>query len=185
MAELKAESHMETPLAFNEDHLEKALAVLGYPGFAYLAKYVKFEGDSQRALDPTELVRWAVAQDVLNTRITEALPWVLAAYASRIDWKHSISDAQEQSVQNRLGYLVHLALELVNSKSSLSHPEARRLLKESLLKLQTVRHCQEQTLMNEEIGPVMRSWVLGNRPQEAAEWHVLTTITTSDLQHAE
>ena len=185
MAEPKAQSHTGTSLAFNEDHLEKALAVLGYPGFAYLARYVKFEGDSRRALDPTELIRWAVAQDVLDVRLIEGLPWLLAAYATKINWGQLISDAQKQDAQNRLGYLAHLAIELVETKPSLSRPEARRLLKQSLLQLQEIRSFQEQTLMEEWSGPTMRVWLQTNRPQEAAEWHMLTTLTINDLQHAE
>jgi hypothetical protein len=143
--------------AFDEDHLEKALAVLGYPGFAYLTSYLKFETDYEGAFDPTELIRWAIAQNVLNTRVMEALPWLIAAYATQVDWKRLIGSAQRHAVQNRLGYLACLALQLVESKQSLSHPEARRLLKESVSRLQEIRQPQEQTLMNEEMGPVMRS----------------------------
>ncbi len=172
----------ETHPIFNEDDLEKALAALGYPGFAYLASYLKFEKGS---FNPTDVVQWAIAQNVLNTRITEALPWLIAAYASQVDWKKLIGSAQRQGVQNRLGYLACLALQLVESKQSLSRPKTRLLLEKSLLRLQQIRQSQEQTLMNEEIGPVMRSWVIENRPPEAAKWHILTTITTDDLQHAE
>lgn len=175
----------ELPPALDEDYPEKALAVLGYPGFAYLTRYIKFETQRERTPNPTELIQWAIAENVLNTRIMEALPWLLAAYVSRIDWKSLIDNAQKQGVQNWLGYLVCLALKLVESKPSLSHPEAQRLLKKSSLQFQEIRHTREQTLMNEEIGPVMRTWVQANRPQEAAEWHILTTIAMDDLQHAE
>ena len=175
----------EAYLAFNEDHLEKALAVLGYPGFAYLTAYLQFETGSKDAFDPGELIRWAITQNVINTRVTEALPWLIAAYATQINWEKLIGSAQQQKVQNRLGYLASLALQLVESKQTLSRPEARLLLQESLLRLQGIQQPQEQTLMNEEIGPVMRNWVIGNRPPEAAKWHILTTITTDDLQHAE
>ena len=175
----------ETRPAFDEDHLEKALAVLGYPGFAYLTPYLKLETSDEGAFDPTALIQWAIAQDVLDVRLTEGLPWLIAAYAVKIDWKKLINDAQKHGVQNRLGYLVYLALKLTESKQSLSHPEARRLLKKSLLRLWEIRQSQEQTLMEEWSGPALRAWLRVNRPQEALEWHVLTTLTTSDLQHAE
>jgi len=171
--------------AFDEDHLEKALAVLGYPGFAYLTPYLKFEANDEGAFDPSALILWAVVQDILDVRLIEGLPWLIAAYAVKIDWKRLINDAQKHSVQNRLGYLTWLALQLAESKQSLSHAEARRLLKESLLRLQEVRQFQEQTLMEEWSGPVLRAWLRVNRPREALEWHVLTTLTASDLQHAE
>ena len=174
----------ETRLIFDEDYLERALAVLGYPGFAYLVRYLKSKTDKD-AFDPTELIRWAIAQNVLNTRVTEALPWLIAAYAAQVNWNQLIGSAQQQGTQNRLGYLACLALQLVELKQSLSRPEARRLLREVISRLHKIRQFQEQTLMNDQIGPAMRRWVSENRPSEAARWHILTTITTDDLQHAE
>ena len=171
--------------AFDKNDLEKALAVLGYPGFAYLTRYLNSETDGKNDFSPTELLQWAIVQDVLNTRVTEALFWLVAAYAAKVDWGKLISFAQEQGVQNRLGYLACLALQLVESKQSLSYPEAYRLLQETVSQLRAIRQSQEKTLMNEAMGPVMRSWVQANRAQEAVQWRVLTTITTDDLQHAE
>jgi hypothetical protein len=71
---------------FTEDYLEKALAVLGYPGFAHLARFVQFDSEHEYALDLAALLRWAVIQDVLDVRLIEGLPWLIAAYAVRIDW---------------------------------------------------------------------------------------------------
>ena len=175
----------ETCPSFNEDDLEKALAALGYPGFAYLARFAEFSGERERALDPAVLLRWAVIQDILDVRLIEGLPWLIAAYAVKIDWDKLVGDVEKDGTQNRLGYLVNLALELAELKQSLSHPEARRLLNKSLLRLQEIRHSQEQTLMEEWSGPALRSWMRVNRPREASEWHLLTTLTTNDLQHAE
>lgn len=173
----------ETRPVLNEDYLEKALAVLGYPGFAHLARFTEI--NSERSLDPAVLLHWAIAQDVLDVRLIEGLPWLIAVYAVKIDWNKLINNAQKHGVQNRLGYLVYLALKLAESKQSLSNPKIHLLLKKSLLRLQEIRQSKEQTLMEEWSGPALRAWMRVNRPQEALEWHILTTLTTSDLQHAE
>ena len=166
---------------FDENYLEKALASLGYPGFAYLVPYFNDQG----AFDPTELIQWAVIQDVLDVRLIEAIPWLIAAYAAKIDWGKLINNVREHGAQNRLGYLVCLALDLAESKQSLSHPETRQLLKGSLLQLQEIRQSQEQTLMEEWCGPALRAWMRVNRSREASEWHLLSTLTTNHVQHAE
>ena len=180
----EAQMEMCVP-TFDENDLEKALAVLGYPGFAHVGKFVELGGERERTFNLAALIRWAVTQDVLDVRLTEGLPWLIAVYAVKIDWEKLIHEAQRNGVQNRLGYLVYLALKLVESKQSLSRSEIRLLLKKSLSRLKEIRQFQEKTLMEEWSGPALRAWVKANRPREASEWHLLTTLTANDLQHAE
>jgi hypothetical protein len=60
------------------------LAVLGYPGFAHLAVYFESELDHPNVFHPTELILWAISRDVLDVRLLEGLPWLIAAYAVNI-----------------------------------------------------------------------------------------------------
>ena len=159
--------------------------MLGYPGFSHLARFAQLDSEHEGVLDLAALLRWAVIQDVLDVRLIEGLPWLIAAYAVKIDWTNLINNTRKDGVQNRLGYLVTLALQLVESKQSLSRPEAHRLLQEVISRLHEIRQSQEQTLMEEWSGPALRSWMRENRPPEASQWHLLTTLTTNDLQHAE
>jgi hypothetical protein len=55
-----------------------------------------------------EVVLHAVVKPDLDTRLVEALPWVLSAYTD-LNWEWLRDRAKWNNAQNRLGYLVHLA----------------------------------------------------------------------------
>ena len=58
--------------------------------------------------NPAEVVLGAVVKSDLDTRLLEALPWVLSTYTS-LNWGWLRDRAKWKNAQNRLGYLVHLA----------------------------------------------------------------------------
>ena len=80
------------------------LAALGYPGFAHLRV-----GLVTRT--PAEVVLTALSQPELESRIVEALPWVLLAYPE-LDWPWLRDQAQRGGLQNRLGFLTNVARRL-------------------------------------------------------------------------
>ena len=84
------------------DELQKRLASLGYPGFEHLR--------ARQTSNPAEVVLGAVVQRDLDTRLVEALPWVLKTYTD-LNWGWLRDRTKLQNAQNRLGYLVHLARE--------------------------------------------------------------------------
>jgi hypothetical protein len=64
--------------------LTVSLAALGYPGFQYLRPAV--------GTDPVDVLLTALAQDELEPRIIEALPWVLI-HSDDIDWERLLSSS--------------------------------------------------------------------------------------------
>jgi hypothetical protein len=70
------------------------------PGFEHVR--------STAMTNPAEVVLSVVVKRDLDTRLVEALPWVLSAYTDlNLEWLRS--RAKLHNAQNRLGYLMHLA----------------------------------------------------------------------------
>src|SRR6185437_10416603 len=89
--------------------LARQLAGLGYPGFAHLRP---------RKANPAVVVLAALLQRDLETRLAEALPWVLLTYPD-LDWSWLISQVKLLDAQNRLGFLVALAKDLAVNRGAL------------------------------------------------------------------
>src|SRR4051812_46925800 len=85
------------------DILQRDLAGLGYPKFAHVPS------SDQR--NPAAVLYSAVVQSNLDTRLVEALPWVIGTYVD-LDWPWLRDHVKLRNAQNRLGYLVHLAKEV-------------------------------------------------------------------------
>src|ERR1700684_3768447 len=94
--------------AVSPDKLQQTLASLGYPGFEHVR--------TRAPRNPAEVVLTAVLNRDLDTRLVEALPWVLSTYAD-LNWGWLRDQAKLRNAQNRLGYLVHLALALEKEKA--------------------------------------------------------------------
>src|SRR5580704_4306679 len=79
------------PLDVNEDSVrdaqsfKRALGALGYPGFAYLK--------AQRRLDPARLLLEAIDAEDLDSRVSEALPWIPYTYPN-LNWDWLILNAK-------------------------------------------------------------------------------------------
>ena len=80
------------------DRLAFDLAALGYPGFSYLTACSK--------RNPAEVVLSALQVANLESRLAEALPWVLLQYPD-LDWKWLVSQAKANELQNKLGFLTN------------------------------------------------------------------------------
>src|SRR5487761_122118 len=86
--------------------LARQLSGLGYPGFAHLRA---------RKANPAAVVVAALLRRDLETRLAEALPWVLLTYPE-LDWSWLVRHAKLQDVQNRLGFLVAVAKGLATDR---------------------------------------------------------------------
>jgi hypothetical protein len=80
--------------------LANDLASLGYPGFAHIK--------SKRKKNPEEVLISAFSSDCLESRVAEALPWLLLRY-SDLDWPTLINTANAKGLQNKLGFVTCLA----------------------------------------------------------------------------
>ncbi len=103
----KSETRLATGLPVSHAGQGKAgelpaqLGALGYPGFAYLAA-------PRHLANPAAVVLSALTMSPTPARVTEALPWVLATFPD-LQWSWLVDQAKLANVQNRLGYVVHLA----------------------------------------------------------------------------
>ncbi len=152
------------------DDLQRKLASLGYPGF----EHVRFRVVS----NPAAVVLGAVAKRDLDSRLVEALPWVLATYPD-LNWEWLRDHARLRNAQNRLGYLVHLARRTVNVAPQ--RGDAARTLTHWENELEESRLVREGTLCRDSMPDAERAWTRANRPKAAAHWNLLTSLDADQL----
>jgi transcriptional regulator with XRE-family HTH domain len=157
----------------HSQNLPQHLSVLGYPGFAYL------RGAQKR--NPAEVLVTALAQDDLESRVTEALPWLLLRYPEmNRDWL--LQQARLHNLSNRLGFVVALAKAVANVAGTTSMHHAP--LNELEARLKESRLDREDTLCQSLLSQREREWLRETRPPEAAYWHLLTDWRPEHLQYA-
>jgi transcriptional regulator with XRE-family HTH domain len=150
------------------DMLARDLASLGYPGFAYMRSGWK--------KNPGEVLLTALAQPDLESRLTEALPWLMLKYP-KLDTKWVVSQARLFGLSNRLGFVVDLAKPLAKRQDQVDcFAQLALLLRASRLDV-------ESTLCQESLSNVERNWLRQNRSDDAKYWHLLTDWKPSDLQY--
>lgn len=154
--------------ALGPEVLEKELAGLGYPRFAHVS--------SAQKRNPAEVVFGAVVQRDLDTRLIEALPWVMSTYTD-LDWPWLRDNAKLRNAQNRLGYIVCLAKELAGLK-------ATDTLAAWEQELEDARLAREDTLCRESMSEAERRWLKAHRPPPAEHWNLLTSLTVEQLPYA-
>jgi transcriptional regulator with XRE-family HTH domain len=152
--------------------LAKTLAGLGYEPLQYLGNRVD--------ANPAEVLLSALRRGDLESRLTEALPWVAMRYTD-LDWEWLLERAKVHDVKNRLGYVVSLAREL--SERHADQSRAGRL-REQESRLTRSRLAEEGTLCQDSMTQVERRWLRGHRPESAAYWNLLTDLTPDKLPYA-
>jgi transcriptional regulator with XRE-family HTH domain len=153
--------------------LAHQLAGLGYPGFAHL------RSGSYKA-NPAMVVLDALLQSNLETRLSEALPWVVATYPN-LQWNWLVQRAKLNDIQNRLGFIIELAKQVTEKskrRSELANlSEVSHLLERSLL-------AHEDTLCRESMSDIERNWLAENRSPYAKRWNILSGLTGEQLSYA-
>jgi transcriptional regulator with XRE-family HTH domain len=152
--------------------LEGKLASLGYPGFEHVRSNVES--------NPAQVVLDAVTRRDLDVRLVEALPWVLSTYTD-LPWDWLRDGAKLRNAQNRLGYLIHLAGEVVTTMPHL--PNAANVLSKWEQELEEARLAHEGTLCRDSMPERERSWLRTNRPHAAAHWNLLTNLRADQLPY--
>ena len=151
--------------------LAKELAALGYEPLAYLGR--------ETAANPAGVLLSALRQRDLESRLTEALPWVVLAYPE-LNWNWLVERTKVHDAQNRLGYVVSLARQLAETQN----PSAVETLLEQENHLERSRLAAEGTLCQDSMTQAERRWLRNNRPQSAADWNLLTNLKADDLPYA-
>lgn len=153
------------------DLLARQLAGLGYPGFAHLRS---------RKANPAAVILTALLQKDLETRLVEALPWVLLTYPD-MDWSWLINQVKLADAQNRLGFLVSVAKNLATDRQHLqSAAEQFGAVEEQLERARLVR---EDTLCRDSMPIAERRWLETNRSPLARHWNLLTGLAPDQLSY--
>ena len=148
-------------------------AVLGYPGFAYLKS-------KRKKKNPGEVLLSALSAKCLESRVAEALPWLLLHYPD-LDWDSLVSAAKARDLQNRLGLVKCVARRVAEKRGEKNKVE---LLRKQERVLERSRLFLEDTLCNDSLTRAERRWLETNRPDEAKYWRVLTDLSPEHLSYA-
>lgn len=162
---------MDKPSPADPQELAEELAALGYPGFSHLKR--------RKKRNPAELLCLALSRNDLDSRVTEALPWVVLNYPD-LDWNWLVSRSKQNALQNRLGFVTDIARRVAEARrepgaASLGSYEAE---------LENVRLAREDTLCQNFLTNAEKSWLRQQRPEEAKHWNLLTDLTPQHLSYA-
>jgi transcriptional regulator with XRE-family HTH domain len=152
--------------------LARDLAGLGYPALAYLRPR------HWKPKNPGEVLLAALAQDDLEPRLVEALPWLGLRYA--LDWTWVVREAKVHDLQNRLGFVVSLARGLAHRTGDQGKVESLADLERTL---ERSRLAREDTLCRASMPEAERRWLTEHRPAEARRWNLLTDWTAEVVRY--
>jgi hypothetical protein len=170
---------LPVPVAFNPDErvdaqrLMEDLAKLGYPGFAYARSGV-------RGKNPAQVLLAALAQESLDGRAAEALPWVLLRYW-RMDFRWLVMEAKKSDLQNRLGFVASLAHQLSARTAEAVRTQALAQLESWLDRSRLAR---EDYFYRPPRNDRERQWLAQHRPEAAQHWNLLSDLRPEHLQYA-
>lgn len=150
----------------------EALGGLGYPGFAYLKRGVRWH--------PAQVLLTALEQANLEARLAEALPWVVLHYPN-LNWDWLLERVKVKDVQNRLGFVVALTRQLAEQRGD--HSTAFKLSRVEQ-QLERARLVREDTLGRESMTVAERRWLRDKRSSEAQHWNLLTDLVPDHLPYA-
>jgi len=155
----------------DESYFQKASGALGYAGFAYMRGPAK--------LNPAALLMEALDSDNLDSRVTEALPWLPVAYP-KMDWNRLVFNAKALDRQNRLAFMLTLAAEIAATKGDSA---SKKVFLGVVDTLERSRLAAEDTLCKESMTTAERNWLRTHRPA-AKYWNLLTDLCVERRDHA-
>jgi hypothetical protein len=119
----------------------------------------------------------ALSSDCLESRASEALPWLLLTY-SDLDWSNLINAAQEKRLQNKLGFVTCLARKVAERRGKTHIAE---VLRSQERVLERSRLLQEDTFCDDSLTQAERRWLETNRTDEDKHWGLLTDLSPEHL----
>ena len=149
--------------------LASQLAGLNYPKFSHLKK--------TKNTNPADVLMSALAEDDLDSRTVEALPWLVFNY-SEMDWTRVVNSAKLNNAQNRLGFVLSLALDLAKRSKDENKTD---LFKELLSNLYSSRLALNDSFRRKSLTNAEKEWLRKNRPQNARRWRVLSNLSSRHL----
>lgn len=159
----------KTPHIGAEDLLASQLASLGYPKFSHLKK--------TKVVNPAVVLTYVLKQNDLETRVVEALPWLIFNFID-MDWAQVINSAKVTDSQNRLGFLVYLANEIAKRTKN---QKKKELFKELLVTLEKSRLMNDDSFRRNSMTKSEKLWLRKTRPRAARHWRVLSNLSADHL----
>ena len=146
--------------------------VLGYPPFAGSSR--------RRPRNPAAVIVSILARQQVAPSVMAAVPWLLLAHAD-LDATWLVDQVRLRNLQNRLGFLTDLAIELARGSFALgdAHLEKLQALRADL---EASRLANEGTLAR-VLTPAERQFFEEHRSASARHWHLLTGLTAAQLPY--
>lgn len=167
---LPIENETEPANIKSPDYLVSQLANLGYGKFSHFKK-------KSKKINPAIILLSALKSDDLESRIVEALPWLVCKFP-QMDWSQVIKSAKISDAQNRLGYILSLAYEKVRTETD---KEKESFFKELLSDLEKSRLFCEDSFQRQNLTRSEKEWLKNNRPRNAKFWRVLSNLKAEHL----
>lgn len=161
------------PARAASEALARDLAALGYPGFGHLRPR------HWKPKNPGQVLLTALAQEDLESRLVEALPWLVLTFWP-LDEAWLVREAKLRDLQNRLGLVVTLARRCAERRGDEPRAQALRGLEAVL---ERSRLAREDTLCRGSLPEAERRWLTEHRPADARRWNVLTDWTVDALRY--
>ena len=155
--------------------LARDLAALEYPGFAYLRPR------NWKPKNPGQVLLTALAQEDLESRLVEALPWLVLTFWP-LDQEWLVREAKLRDLPNRLGFVVTLAYRFAERVGDQPRAQA---LKNFETVLERSRLAHEDTLCRASLPETERRWLAEHRSEDARHWNVLTDWTVDALRYVD
>lgn len=168
---LPLEQELEETLPGKNEELAGDLGTLGYPNFAHLG--------SGRQKNPLEVLVSALKTEDLESRLVEALPWLVFSYPE-MDWEELFRSVKLNDLQNRLGFVVCLARQLAE-KAEDEHRS--QILKEKEDRLAGSRLYREDAFNLRSLTETEKKWLKSHRSKEAKYWRVLSDLEVKHLDY--
>jgi transcriptional regulator with XRE-family HTH domain len=183
LAALPAPVHLEATV-FPEDlgpldgvdiDLAGDLAALGYPGFAAR------EPGTPR--NPASVIVSILRQRHVAPGVMAAIPWVLLHFPA-INTRWLVDRARLDNLQNRLGFLTDLTLDVARARRAAGRFDEAHLATLEAVRgeLESSRLAKEDTLAR-ELTPAERQFFEEHRTPAARHWNLLTGLTKDTLPH--
>jgi transcriptional regulator with XRE-family HTH domain len=169
--DLPLSTGLRLEISVKTDDLPVLLGTLGYPGFEYLQ-------NPKVVTNPATVLLAALQAPVIPARVTEALPWLLVTFPD-LNWDWLLERAKVSNAQNRLGYLVALAMEVAERQGKRS---VAADLGSVLQKLEDARLVREDTF-GRALTDVERRHLLRHRSDAARHWSLLTDFGVEQLRY--
>lgn len=156
------------------------LGALGYPPFA--------GGRPRRARNPAAVVLAIISPRQVAPNVMNAVPWVLLTFPG-IDAAWLTDQARRRNLQNRLGFLTDLAIELARARVARAGEAERDAASDALAALEALRaELEESRLANagtlaRVLGPAERQFFEEHRGAAARHWNLHTGLTAAQLPY--